>query len=71
MASCGLYDGSGAFGAEAGIAAKSGVGGGILSSSRNRLGIGAFGPALDPRGNSVAGLSIIEGLSEELELFAL
>jgi glutaminase len=71
MASCGLYDGSGAFGAEAGIAAKSGVGGGILASSHKRLGIGVFGPALDLRGNSVAGLRIIEGLSEELDLFAL
>jgi glutaminase len=71
MASCGLYDGSGAFGVEAGIAAKSGVGGGILATARKRLGVGTFGPALDPRGNSAAGLHIIEGLSEELDLFAL
>jgi len=71
MASCGLYDGSGAFGAEAGIAAKSGVGGGILATSHKRLGIGTFGPALDPRGNSVAGLHIVESLSGELDLFAL
>jgi len=71
MASCGLYDGSGAFSVEAGIAAKSGVGGGILATARGRLGIGTYGPALDPRGNSVAGLCVIEGLAERLGLFAL
>lgn len=71
MASCGLYDGSGAFSVEAGIPAKSGVGGGIVASARKRLGIGTYGPALDARGNSAAGLHIIEALSAELDLFAL
>jgi glutaminase len=71
MASCGLYDGSGAFSVEAGIAAKSGVGGGIVATARARLGIGTYGPALDARGNSAAGLHIIKALSKELELFAL
>ena len=71
MLSCGLYDGSGEFCVEAGIPAKSGVGGGIMASSRNRLGIGTYGPSLDSRGNSLAGLDIIRGLSEGLDLFEL
>jgi glutaminase len=71
MASCGLYDGSGAFSVEAGLAAKSGVGGGILATARKRLGIGTYGPALDGHGNSAAGVSIVKGISEKLDLFSL
>jgi len=71
MMSCGLYDGSGAFCVEAGLPGKSGVGGGIVASARNTLGIGTYGPALDDRGNSIAGTHIICGLSRSLDLFCL
>ncbi len=71
MATCGLYDGSGEFGVEAGVPAKSGVGGGIMAAVKRRYGIGTFGPALDPRGNSIAGLYMLARLSDELDLFAL
>ncbi len=71
MSTCGLYDGSGEFGVEVGAPAKSGVGGGIVCAVPNRMGIGVFGPALDDRGNSVAGVKILEKLSRELHIAVL
>ncbi|MDX9958186.1 MAG: glutaminase A [Clostridia bacterium] len=71
MVTCGLYDGSGEFAVEVGIPAKSGVGGGIMASVRDRMGIGVFGPALDQHGNSSAGIEALRRLSEELDLRVL
>ena len=47
---------------------KSGVGGGIMAVVPTRMGIGIFGPALDRKGNSVAGIRLLERLSQELYL---
>lgn len=71
MITCGLYDGSGEFAVETGIPAKSGVGGGIIAAVRDRMGIGVYGPALDARGNSAAGLVALKLLSSALNLRVL
>lgn len=68
MVTCGLYDGSGEFAIKVGIPSKSGVGGGIVSSVENRMGIGVFSPALDAKGNSVGSYRVLEYLSLELGL---
>lgn len=68
MSTCGLYDASGEFAVHIGIPSKSGVGGGIMAAVPRRMGIGVYGPALDEKGNSIAGIQILKELSEKLDL---
>lgn len=60
--------GSGEFAVRVGIPSKSGVDGGILAVVEKRMGIRIYGPALDQKGNSIAGQYILEHLSKELKL---
>ncbi len=65
LMTCGMCDGSGEFALRVGVPAKSGVGGGIMAVVPTRMGIGIYGPALDPKGNSIAGIRLLEQLSRE------
>ncbi len=45
---------------------KSGTGGGLLVCAPQKCGIGIFSPALDQHGNSLAGMSLLQDVVEQL-----
>lgn len=72
MATSGMYERSGDWLVRVGLPAKSGIGGGIVTSAPGKGGMGTWSPLLDPAGNSVRGVLTAERLSRALglDLFA-
>lgn len=68
MATAGLYETSGDWLFEVGLPGKSGIGGGIVTVSPGKGGLGTFAPPLDPAGNSVKGQLVAKFLSQRLGL---
>lgn len=68
MTTCGMYDAAGDWVSNVGIPAKSGVAGGIIGALPGQVGIAAFSPKLDERGNSVRGVAICEQMSRDMGL---
>jgi glutaminase len=68
MATAGMYERSGDWLYEVGLPGKSGLGGGIVTVSPGKAGLGSFSPPLDEAGNSVRGVRAAAMLAEELGL---
>ena len=64
----GFYDGSGAWAWNAGLPAKTGVGGGIVAIVPGKMAIVGFAPPLDTFGNSVRAQKAIRHITEKLNL---
>lgn len=68
MLTAGLYETSGDWLYEIGLPGKSGIGGGIVTVSPGKGGLGTFAPPLDEAGNSVRGQLTAQFLSQRLGL---
>jgi glutaminase len=68
MVTVGLYETSGDWIYDVGLPGKSGIGGGIVTVSPGKGGLGTFSPRLDAAGNSVRGQLVTKELSHALGL---
>lgn len=66
MTTAGLYETSGDWLYDIGLPGKSGIGGGIVTVSPGKGGLGTFAPPLDKAGNSVKGQLAAKFLSQRL-----
>jgi glutaminase len=66
MTTAGLYETSGDWLYDIGLPGKSGIGGGIVTVSPGKGGLGTFAPPLDKAGHSVKGQLVAKFLSQRL-----
>jgi glutaminase len=66
MATSGMYQNAGEFAWRVGLPAKSGVGGGIVAVVPHEMVIAVWSPELDDAGNSLAGIALLEALTQQM-----
>jgi len=66
MATAGMYESSGDWLYHVGLPGKSGIGGGIVTVSPGKGGVGTFAPRLDESGNSVKSQLVARHLAHRL-----
>lgn len=71
MFSCGLYEESSAVAVRIGLPIKSGVSGIVLAVVPGQGAIACYSPPLNANGNSIAGIALLEQMSQELGLSVL
>lgn len=64
MTTCGMYNGAGKFTKDHGVPSKSGVSGALLTVIPGIGAVATFSPPLNPEGNSVRGIGMIEKLNK-------